>query len=130
MPRCIMPVGIITHMQSVEFSTWLQEQLNERGWDQADLVRRSGVSQSQVSRIMTGTRNPGPETSKAIARALRLPPEDVLRQAGILPPKNASLSAGDRRFLVETMDKIATLSPDAQRLIADLVDKVWRGEQR
>jgi hypothetical protein len=53
-----------------------------------------------------------------------------MRQAGLLPPKNANLSPGDRRALVETMDKIAMLSPDAQRLIADLVDKVWRSEQR
>lgn len=115
---------------SLAFGDWLQGELNNRGWDQAELARRSGISTAQISRIVTGGRQPGRSSIDGIARALRLPPEDVLRQAGILPPKNANLTAGDRRFLVETMDKIATLSPDAQRLIADLVDKVWRSEQR
>jgi transcriptional regulator with XRE-family HTH domain len=94
------------------------------------LARRSQISDSHISRLVAGGRKPGNEAAKAIARAFRLPPEEVMRQAGLLPPKNANLSPGDRRALVETMDKIAMLSPDAQRLIADLVDKVWRSEQR
>jgi len=53
-----------------------------------------------------------------------------MRQAGILPPKNASLTSDDKRVLVETMDKFAALSQEKRRLIAELVDTVWRGEQR
>lgn len=108
----------------------MQSELASRGWDQAELARRSHISDAHISRLVAGGRKPGNESAKAIARAFRLPPEEVMRHAGILPPKNVNLTVGDRRNLVETMDKIAALSPDAQRLIADLVDKVWRGEQR
>lgn len=113
----------------IAFGDWLQRELDNRGWDQAELSRRSGISSAQVSRIVTGGRRPGRDSIDGIARALRLPPEDVLRQAGILPPKNVNLSPGDRRALVETMDKLAALSPDSQRFIFELIDKVWRHEQ-
>lgn len=114
----------------MSFSDWIQAELDSRGWDQAELARRSQISDSHISRLVSGGRKPGQDSVKAIARAFRLPAEDVMRQAGILPPKNVVLGSGDRRALVETMDKLASLSQESQRLIADLVDKVWRGEQR
>lgn len=117
-------------MTEMSFGEWVQAELNSRGWDQAELARRSHISDAHISRLVSGGRRPGQESAKAIARALRLPPEDVMRQAGILPPKNANLTPGDRRFLVETMDKFAALTPEGQRLVAEVLDKVWRSEQR
>lgn len=114
---------------SIAFGDWLQRELSNRGWDQAELSRRSGISSAQISRIVTGGRRPGKDSIDGIARALRLPPEDVMRQAGILPPKNANLSPGDRRFLVETMDKFAALSRDNQKFVAEMVDKLLRSER-
>ncbi|MHB9130377.1 MAG: helix-turn-helix domain-containing protein [Armatimonadota bacterium] len=67
------------------FATWLQEQLTQRGWDQAELARRSGVTTAHISNIMAGERNVGAQVSRKIARALHLPPEQVFRQAGLLP---------------------------------------------
>lgn len=52
-----------------------------------------------------------------------------MRQAGLLPPKNANLTPGDRRFLVETMDKLAMLSRDNQKFVAEMVDKLLRSER-
>lgn len=115
---------------TMSFGEWIQAELNSRGWDQAELARRSKISDAHISRLVTGGRKPGQEATKAIARALRLPPEEVMRQAGILPPKNANLTPGDRRALVETMDKIAALSHDSQRLVFALVDRIWRSEER
>lgn len=115
---------------TLSFSDWIQAELDIRGWDQAELARRSQISDSHISRLVSGGRKPGQESVKAIARALRLPPEDVMRQAGLLPPRNVNLGASDRRVLIETMDKIAALSPDGQRLVSEIVDKVWRSEQR
>ena len=115
---------------SITFGDWLQSELNNRGWDQAELVRRSGISSAQISRLVTGGRDPGKDAIAGIARALRLPPEDVLRHAGILPPKNVNLTPGDRRALVELMDKISALSPENQRLVFDLVERIKRSEER
>ncbi|HEX2951375.1 MAG TPA: helix-turn-helix transcriptional regulator [Armatimonadota bacterium] len=68
-----------------EFANWLQDQLTQRGWDQAELARRGNISPAQVTRIMSGERRAGPDACRAIARALQLPPEEVFRQAGLLP---------------------------------------------
>jgi len=67
-------------------SDWLVTELDVRGWSQRELSRRSGVSPTQISDIISGKANPGADSSIAIARALSKPPEDILRLAGILPP--------------------------------------------
>ena len=78
---------IIYYQMSTDtnFSGWLQEELKKRGMSQADLSRKSGLSTAAVSRIMGGSRGVGAEACTAIARALKLPPETVFRQAGLLP---------------------------------------------
>lgn len=114
----------------MSFSEWVQAELNSRGWDQAELARRSKISDAHISRIVSGGRKPGPDSLNAIARAFRLPPDEVYRHAGLLPPKDANLTPGDKRALIELMDKIATLSPDNQRFVSELVDKVKRSEER
>jgi len=67
------------------FNDWLLSQLNERGWSQADLARATQITTSAISKYMQG-RIPNEEALRKIARAFRLPPEDVFRKAGILPP--------------------------------------------
>jgi transcriptional regulator with XRE-family HTH domain len=68
-----------------EFSNWLVKQLDEREWTQADLSKRSGVTTSQISRILSGTRGIGIDACLAIARAFHIPEERVFRKAGFLP---------------------------------------------
>ena len=45
----------------MEFTEWLQNELNERGWNQADLAKTIGSPNATISRIMSGSRNIGPE---------------------------------------------------------------------
>lgn len=68
-----------------EFANWLRGELEKRQWDQAELVRRSRLDSSQVSRFLSGERKAGAAASMKLARALHLPPEEVFRQAGLLP---------------------------------------------
>ncbi len=118
----MMPLGIIKIMENLTFTNWLQDELRKRGWEQADLVRRSGMSQSQISRIMNGIRRPGPEAMTNIARALRVPVDDAFRRAGLLPPENTNLIP--QRSFSELLEMIAALSPDDQRLVFDLVERL------
>lgn len=67
------------------FSSWLVQELEERGLSQSDLSRMSGLSRGTVNNIVSGTRGRGPESLSAIARALKLPPEKLYRVAGLLP---------------------------------------------
>jgi transcriptional regulator with XRE-family HTH domain len=69
-----------------ELATWLNRELESRGWTQSDLARFSGVHRAVISKIILGGTKPTPETMEAIARALKIPPEQVFRVAGLLPP--------------------------------------------
>lgn len=74
-----------TPMSATEFIAWLQDQLQQRGWDQSELARRSHITTAHISRIMSGENQAGPEACVKIARALQLPAEVVFREAGWLP---------------------------------------------
>lgn len=72
-------------MANIDFSVWLQSELDERGWSQSDLARESGSKPASISRLLQGTRNPGPDVCQAIAKAFGYPPDVVYRAAGLLP---------------------------------------------
>lgn len=89
------------------FGEWLSEQLDERGWTQAELARRAYISQSTLNRIVNGMRQPGPDATQAIAKALGKPPAEVFRHAGLLPP----VPERRRREFEEVAEQLAAL-PD------------------
>lgn len=51
-----------------------------------ELGRRSGLTGAAVSAVIKGTQKPGFHFCTRIAKAFHLPPESVLRSAGLLPP--------------------------------------------
>lgn len=68
-----------------EFREWLTGELKGRGWSVSELARRSKLNQSHLLRILSGERNPGPHVCQGLSRALGIPPEEVMRRAGLLP---------------------------------------------
>ena len=68
------------------FIAWLYLELDNRDWSQADLARRSGLTPSAISLVISGDRNPGPTFCNAVAVALYIPPPVVFQAAGLLPP--------------------------------------------
>ena len=101
------------HMQ---FAGWLKAELEERGWNQADLCRASRLSTALVSRIMTGVRNPGPNACKSMAKALGVPVEVVYKQAGLLP------LTGERNKRREMIEFLAEQMNDEE--YQDLLDYI------
>jgi len=69
-----------------DLSNWLQAELQNRDWSQSELARASGLHRAIISKIILQGSDPKPETLEAIAKALKFPPEQVYRVAGILPP--------------------------------------------
>ncbi len=59
-----------------DFPDWLQQELQNRGWNQAELARRGRLTTAQVSRIMTGEQRPGPVACQKLAHALRVPAKE------------------------------------------------------
>ena len=84
---------VYCQMATIDFSDWLFEELIKRGIKPAELARKAGLDKGIISRILNRERRPEPETLTSIARALRLPPEQIFRVAGLLPidPKSDPL---------------------------------------
>jgi transcriptional regulator with XRE-family HTH domain len=83
------------------FPEWLASELEKRDMRQVDLAKKSGVATAQISRILSGQRGTESKTLLAIAKALSLPPEQVYRAAGILPPA-INIDEDMERILHET----------------------------
>ena len=79
----------------IDFVNWLQTELEKRGWNQNELIRRvraSGhkLTTSQLSRLMNREQSGTVEVIIGIADGLNLPREEVFRAKGWLltEPKN------------------------------------------
>ena len=64
---------------------YLRKKREDKGLSQRQLSVLSGVSNSEISRIETGTRrNTSPEVLRALAEPLGVPYEDLMVKAGYL----------------------------------------------
>lgn len=105
------------------FGDWLIEQLRIRNISQAELARVSGVSKGTVSNLINGTKGAGQDSLTAIARALRLPPEEVFRRAGILPPlPNKDLQDA------EILERTSQMTPAQKRAVLAFINSLEAGD--
>jgi transcriptional regulator with XRE-family HTH domain len=88
--RNIFVDGRKTIFMNIPFGDWLEKQLRDRKMRPVDLVRLSGMDSGVVSNLINNRRNPGIESCKAIAQALKIPITEVLSAAGIIPEKPTS----------------------------------------
>lgn len=72
-------------LNTSDFAGWLREQMQARGWSQADLMRSSGLTPAAISRVLGGSRRPGIAMCRQLAEAFQLPVDTVFRKAGHLP---------------------------------------------
>ena len=71
--------------QRIDFSEWLQAEMDKRGWSQSDLARSADLNRAVINKLLNGKSHPQPATLEAISRALRIPLETIYRAAGLLP---------------------------------------------
>ena len=64
----------------------IKSRMAELGINQSELAQKSKLSASQISRILKLESTPSQDAIVSMARALRLPAEDLFRAAGLLPP--------------------------------------------
>ena len=81
---------------TTQFSEWLTTVLFQKGISQSELARQAGVTRGAINGVLTGARGPGVDLCNGIARALKIPPEEVLRAAGLLPPEPKKDNRFDR----------------------------------
>jgi transcriptional regulator with XRE-family HTH domain len=97
-----------------DFIAWLDAELAQRRWNYGQLARRAGLAHSVFSRARAGVA-PGWRSCCAIAEALGLPPEPVLRRAGLLPPLPA-----DQAEFEQFRHLLAQLSPAERQELMEI----------
>ena len=70
------------------FSEWLVRELRVRNMSPAELSRTSGITQSALSRLISGSRKPNTDTIQAIAKGLKVNVEEIYEVCGILQHKS------------------------------------------
>lgn len=73
----------------VDFKTFLYNKLQERGMKPSQLAHRSGISNAEVSRLLSGKRAPSLKTIQKIGPALKIAEEDLLAAASGHAPSPA-----------------------------------------
>jgi transcriptional regulator with XRE-family HTH domain len=77
-----------------------------------ELARQTRVSESTISRIISGKRMPSSRLTRRIAKALHVPPEKVFREAGLLPDSDEEAPA-----VKEALYLFQELPEDEQRRV-------------
>ena len=109
----------------VNFSSWLSEKMREREWSQSDLARASGLTRQSISYYLSDkSKQPDEFALQRIAHALKLPPEQVYRAAGTLPPK-----AKDDPWVDEMAHKLSQLPPNLRDVANRLIDSLAESEE-
>lgn len=93
-----------------KFNDWLVREMSKRGWSQSDLARSSELNRAVINKLLNGQTYPRPSTLEAIARAFRVPVEQVFRVAGLLPDVPESES-----YLEEVMHHIRQIQNPQHR---------------
>lgn len=89
----------------ISFPEWLQREIDERGWSWNKLSDIAGLSSGTIYNIKDGTRGVGENSLSAIAKALKMPQEEVFRAAGLLKPKKSDARAERLLYQIEQLDE-------------------------
>lgn len=98
---------------------WIEHEINTRGWSIRELARRSELAPTTISDVLGNRTRAGLQFCNGIARAFRVPPERVFREAGLLPPviigqddqeKKKQLDDYWKYLTTEDRDTLATMA--------------------
>ena len=107
--------------KDVSYGEWLQQELKQRDWSQAQFAHMIGKSRSVIGRIINQVnKEQDPGTCLAIARILNYSPVTVFRIAKILPPEPDTLPLDNLR------EALTQLSPAAQAEVLEMMVAIAR----
>lgn len=73
---------LVYYQYCMDFSEWLLQELERRGWTRPEAARRAGVSASMFDKVINRFSRPGLIFYKGVARAFNMTLPEVLRIAG------------------------------------------------
>jgi transcriptional regulator with XRE-family HTH domain len=88
----------------MDFSEWLVDELERRGWSRSEAARRGNISPSMFDKVINGYAKPGTKFLDGIAQAFDLSQIVVYRKAGLLPQGgNDQVKFEDWKFLLDQL---------------------------
>lgn len=84
----------------IDFFEWLDARIKDFDLTDSQLARKAGITHSVISRARSGHQGIGWNAGVAIALALNLPPEVVLKKLALLPSPNHDRT---RSILIDEM---------------------------
>lgn len=103
-------------MSMSALANFLRERLDERGWEQKDLVTQSGLKKATISRLLNGqVDDPELPTFVALSEALEVPLWRLLEQAGYKIDRPTDPADSDRQ-LARQIEASPELRPIVQWL--------------
>jgi len=113
-----------------EFADWLQGEMNNRGWRQADLVREANINSGYLSQILKRERMPGLDICKGIARAFGMKDVDVARRAGLLEQEKPATDAPSLRELISKFSQLSDEDQESVLKHVRALDEMQQAEKR
>ena len=74
---------------SEPFGDWLRREREKHNWSQTDLGNYSGLGRSTINKLENHDQFPTTYNYINLSDAFNMAPEDLMRIAGLLPPKKA-----------------------------------------
>ena len=100
-----------------DLASWLDNELEERGWSIREMARRAGVSHTAIASALNRKGRPSAELCVAIADVLGVSAIEVVQRAGILPPDPPETTAWRRLNAMW-----ARLSDEDQERVLEIVE--------
>jgi transcriptional regulator with XRE-family HTH domain len=106
---------------------WVLEEIEQRGWSQADLARRCKSPNATISHILDGSRNIGFDMANSLSHAFKMPLETVYRKSGLLP--NIGMIDPEEEKIKYILSQMSPI--DKERALS-LIDTVlsFRGDKK
>lgn len=115
----------------MEFSSYLKDLINKRGYSYRKLGGLSGVNHTYISKICGGSSGtPSPEILRKLSSPLCIPYEELLKAAGYLLAENKPAytpGTGEKLLL-----RVARLTPEGKDRLEEFLDFLedWEKKQR
>ena len=110
--------------KNTQLSDWLNTHMQLDNLGTRETARRAGISHPLISDILNGGK-PSLETCSVLAELFKTPPEEVLRMAGLLPPK------AQKDVIKERADYLMQrLSPEKQQQAVEFLEFLVKQEEK
>jgi len=106
------------------FAIWLDAEMKKRGWSLQLVAGRMGVSHTTMTSIANGHMRPSADFCQRIALVFHVPPAEVFRHAGLLPPDLKEMAV-----LREVAHLLRQLSPEQQDATLTFVRTLIEGHE-